>query len=186
MSWNGFPKRLATKLIQKFTPRADQIYNNSKNNHDDQTVQFRRIFMWLPYIAKRGTDLIHRFKLNVSRLLKGPRKFITYWDNTTTGCFVSCKDKTPKEFQSSVVYKFSCPGCAKAYRGKTDRCLYTRMKEHASTDNKSDIYKHINSCEQFQRVTDLLQLCTDEPNTEQFDLISFLLNNSHIIDRAQH
>ena len=150
MSWNGFPKRLATKLIQKFTPRADQIYNNSKNNHHDQTVQFRRIFM--------------RFKLKVLRLLKQPCKFIIYWDNTTTGCFVSCKDKTPKEFQSSVVYKFSYPGCAKAYIGKTDRCLYTRMKEHASTDNKSDIYKLMNSCEQFQRVTNLLQLCTDELN----------------------
>ena len=43
---------------------------------------------------------------------------------------------------------------------------------------QTDIYKHINSCEQFQRVTNLLQLCTDEPNTEQFDLTS--------IDRAQH
>ena len=38
MTWNGFPKRLATKLIQKFTPRANQIYNNSKNGHQDQTV----------------------------------------------------------------------------------------------------------------------------------------------------
>ena len=28
-------------------------------------------------------------------------------------------------------------------------------------------------------------MSTDEPNTEQFDLTSFLLNNSHIIDRAQ-
>ena len=34
MSWNSFPKKkLATTLIQKFTPRANQIYNNSKNNH---------------------------------------------------------------------------------------------------------------------------------------------------------
>ena len=93
MSWNGFPKRLATKLIQKFTPGADQIYNNSKNNHQDQTVQFRKIVVRLQYIGKRGTDLIHRFKLNVSRLLKEPYKFIIYWDNTTTGCFVSCKEK---------------------------------------------------------------------------------------------
>ena len=60
------------------------------------------------------------------------------------------------------------------------------MPLHASTDNKSEIYKHINSCKQFQHVTKLLQISTDEPNTEQFDLTSFLLNNSHIIDRAQH
>ena len=60
------------------------------------------------------------------------------------------------------------------------------MNEHASTGNNSEIYKHINSCEQFQHVSKLLQLSTDEPNTEQFDLTSFLLNNSHVIDRAQH
>ena len=53
--------------------------------------------------------------------------------HTTTGeapsvCFfVSCKDKTPEELQSSIVYKFSCPGCSKSYIGKTDRCLYTRL-----------------------------------------------------------
>ena len=69
---------------------------------------------------------------------------------------------------------------------KTDRCLYTRLNEHATTDTKSEIYKHINTCEHFKYLTNLLQLNTDEPNTEQFDMTSFLLNNSYIIDRAQH
>ena len=68
--------------------------------------------------------------------------------------------------------------------GKTDRPLYTRLNKHVSTDNKSD--KHINSCEQFKYVINLLKLRTDEPNAEQFDLTSFLPNNSYIIDRAQH
>jgi predicted RNA-binding Zn-ribbon protein involved in translation (DUF1610 family) len=115
-----------------------------------------------------------------------PNKFIVYWDTTTTGCFVSCKDKTPKEFQSSVVYKFSCPGCGKTYIGKTDRCLYTRLNEHAITDKNSEIYKHINTCEQFNYLTNLLQLNIDEPNTDQFNLTAFLLNNCNIIDRAKH
>jgi predicted RNA-binding Zn-ribbon protein involved in translation (DUF1610 family) len=100
--------------------------------------------------------------------------------------FVSCKDKTPKEFQSSVVYKFSCPGCGKTYIGKTDRCLYTRLNEHAITDKNSEIYKHINTCEQFNYLTNLLQLNIDEPNTDQFNLTAFLLNNCNIIDRAKH
>ena len=41
----------------------------------------------------------------------------------------------------------------------------------------------MNSCGQFKYVTNLLQLGTDEPNTEQFDLKSFLLSNSHTIDK---
>ena len=124
--------------------------------------------------------------LHGSRLLKEPCKFIIYRDNNTTGYFVSFKDKTPKVFQNSVVYKFSCPGCAKAYIGKTNRCLYTGLNEHATTDTKSEIYKHINACEHFQYLTNLLQLNTDEHNTEQLDMKSFFLNNSYIIDRAQH
>ena len=77
-------------------------------------------------------------------------------------------------------------GCAKTYIGKTDRCLYTRLNEHAITDKNSEIYKHINTCEQFNYLTNLLQLNIDEPNTDQFDLTAFLLNNCDIIDRAKH
>ena len=64
-------------------------------------------------------------------------------------------------------------------------CLDTRLHGYATTDNKSKIYKHINSCEQFTHLTDFLQLNMDEPNTEQFDPTLFLLNNCHIIDRAR-
>ena len=47
-------------------------------------------------------------------------------------------------------------------------------------------YKHINTCEQFNYLTNLLQLNIDEPNTDQFNLTAFLLNNCNIIDRAKH
>ena len=74
------------------------------------------------------------------------------WDTTTTNTFVSNKDKTPKEFQSSVVYKFSRPGCSQSYIGKTDRCIYTRLKEH-TTSKDLEIFKHTNTCEQFNSPT---------------------------------
>ena len=44
MSWNGFPKTLANKLIQKFTPNADQAFTSTSsniNNHiEDQRSKF--------------------------------------------------------------------------------------------------------------------------------------------------
>ena len=43
-------------------------------------------------------------------------------------CFIN---KTPKTYQSSVVYEFTCPGYNSRYIGKTDRCLYTRTKENS-------------------------------------------------------
>ena len=89
--------------------------------------------------------------------------------------------------QSSNVYKFSCPGCSKSYIGKTDGCLYTRLNEHAKTDKHSEIYKHINDCEHFTYITNLLKLNIDESDTnERFDLTLFLLHNSTILDKAKH
>ena len=100
---------------------------------------------------------------------------------------ISCKDKTPKEFLSSIVYTFSCPGCSKSYIGKTDRCLYTRPNEHATTDKSSEVHKHINNCEHFTYITNLLKLNIDESDAkEQFDLTLFLLHNSIILDKAKH
>ena len=87
---------------------------------------------------------------------------------------------------SSVVYKFSCPGCSHSYIGKTDRCLYTRLKEH-TTSTDAEIFKHINSCEHFSYLTNMLTLKTDEsqPNIV-VHLTNFLLNNTVIIDKAKH
>ena len=104
------------------------------------------------------------------QLLNTQCNIISYWDTMTTSCFVSCKDKTPKEFQSSIVDKFTCPGCFKSYMGNTDRCLYTRLNEHATSDKSN-----------------LLKLNIDESDTnEQFDLTLILLHNSIILNKAKH
>ena len=57
--------------------------------------------------------------------------------------------------QSSVVYKFVCPGCNASYIGKTDGCLYTPVNEHAKS---KEIYNHVNDCEHFEHVLSLLNL----------------------------
>ena len=69
--------------------------------------------------------------------------------------FTSQKDPIPKPYKNSVVYKFSCPGCSSSYIGKTDRCLYTRIKEHAKSD-KSEIFNHVHNCDEFQFIRTLL------------------------------
>ena len=149
------------------TPNSDQTLGdcNKKDNR-----QLPKVYIRLPYIGKRGTDLIRNFRTKMLRFLNTPCNIIVYWDIMTTSCFVSCKDKTPKEIQSFIVYKF-CPGCSKSYIGKTDRCLYTKLNEHVTTDKSSKVHK----------------LNIDEFDTkEQFDLTLFLLHNSIILDKAKH
>ena len=99
------------------TPNSEQTQGDS-NKKDNQ--QLPKVYIRLPYIGKRGTDLIRNFRIKKLRLLNTPCNMKIYWNTMTTSCFVSCKDKTPKEFQSFIVYKFSCPGCSKSYIGKTE------------------------------------------------------------------
>ena len=78
----------------------------------------------------------------------------------TTNCFKLFRVRTKhvyKDFQSSIVYKFSGSSGSKSYNGKTDRCIHTRFYELATTD-KSEIYKHINACEHFTYITSLMTL----------------------------
>ena len=102
----------------------------------------------LPFLGKYGTKLTKSFIRKISPLLKSPCKFIVNWKTTDANCFISLKDHTPKMYQSSVVYELKCPRCNANYVGKTDRCLYTRVKEHSCHDS-SEIYNHICSCNEF-------------------------------------
>jgi DNA-directed RNA polymerase subunit M/transcription elongation factor TFIIS len=114
--------------------------------------------------------------------LKLKCNFIINWKTTNSNSFLSNKDKTPAKYQSSVVYKFTCPGCK-----KTDRCFYTRIREH-SLDNKSEVFNHITSCEHFQHIKSILELYPDEETnpTQTCILSELIFTNSKIIDRSGH
>ena len=151
MSWNGFSCNLTNKLIHVFTSRVEMNNNTTHADagHTDSipTEQLPTIWMRLPFIGKHGNILKKKFTKKTRRLLKGPCKFVINWRTTNYNCFLSCKDKTPDEYKSSVVYEFSCPGCRSSYIGKTDLCVYTRIKEHSNSRNVDSI-KQLSKCQE--------------------------------------
>ena len=157
--------------------------NNAQESPSSQNPS--KIWISLPYIGKYGNTIAKRFINKTRRLPKGPCKFILHWRTTQTNCFLSCKDKTPNEYQSSVVYQFSCPGCKSSYNGKTDRCLFTRLKEHSTRDS-SEINAHINSCDHFQHIKTLQELTPDSSNTIDTNLTQLIFDNCKIIDKPDH
>ena len=170
-SWNGFPKRLTKNLLKQFAPKAT---NNLTNNHTDlltnnishlnESDNIPKIWIPLPFIGKRGITLLNNCTKKLRRLIKQPVKFATLWNTTTTNAFLGVKDITPKPLHSLVFYKFTCPGRSCSYIGKTDRCLQTRIKEHCHS-NDFKIYKHINSCDEFNLNSNLLlSLPFNEPS----------------------
>jgi predicted RNA-binding Zn-ribbon protein involved in translation (DUF1610 family) len=115
------------------------------------------------------------------------RPEVINWKTINSNVFVSCKDKTPKTYQSSVVYEFTCPGCNSTYIGKTDRCLYTRTKEH-SYHKESVIHQHLSTCEQFQHIIALLELYPDDDaKSDQTSIMAeHVFHNTKIIDKSNH
>ena len=107
--------------------------------------------------------------------------------NATTDAdsFVLFKDPTPKQYKNSFVYEFKCPGCNANYIGKTDRCLYTRIKEHSS-QNTSEVYNHIITFNEFNYIKNILQITTDDDTSINCSLTDLVFTNTKIIDKSRH
>jgi hypothetical protein len=82
------------------------------------------------------------------------------------------------------VYKFSCAGCSSSYIGKTDKCLYTRIKEHAKSD-KSEIFNHVHNCDEFQFIRTLLNFRSNMLDCNySTSLVDLIYSNCKVIDRS--
>lgn len=51
-------------------------------------------------------------------------EFLIFYKTSKLSFFTNTKDKTPFFYQSSVLYKFVCPGCRPSYIGKTKMMLF--------------------------------------------------------------
>ena len=111
------------------------------------------------------------------------------YQTTKLSYFTNTKDKTPSLSQSSVIYKFVCPGCKSCYVGKADRTLHERTKEHAyakgDKNEQSAIYEQLSLCTHYGHITYLFQIDTSSFNSNQFN-ISQIRDNTIILDRGSN
>ena len=138
-SWNGFLSRISHALIRRFSYDAlnknHTTANNSKGKDEAITI-----WLSIPYIGEKTSQLLRSFKRKLRRHLKNPNTHIKIREKTTKLCFyTNNKDKGPLLNKSHVVYKFSCPGCQSSYIGKSDRTHLSQTHEHAVTDKECDL-----------------------------------------------
>ena len=97
------------------------------------------------------------------------------------------KTKHQRSIKAHVVYEFKCPGCNANYVGKTDRCLYTRTKEHSYYDDSSETHNHICSCKEFNFIKNLLELSPyDEDSKIKCSLTDLIFTDTKIFDKSKH
>lgn len=177
LSWNGYYKNVAAKLIKKFTSG-----NNRSKSPTDPNVP--KVFIRLPYTGKQGDSVVNKTLKRLQKLINHPVKFIVIYNTRKAATFVSYKDHIPQPVRSFVVYEFKCPGCSSNYIGKTERCLFSRLEEHANSNTNSEIYSHLQNCECFHDLYNIVNIL-DQPTRAQLSA-HLLLRCTKVIDTSKN
>ena len=98
--------------------------------------------------------------------------------------FCPTKDKIPELQKSNVVYCIDCPGCNQSYVGKTDRCLFTCLKEHGSR-TEQPMYQHLINCDLFHESVAMLNVLDSNVN-EELHIYNAVFNNYRILAINHH
>jgi hypothetical protein len=162
-SWNGFPRSVANRLIDRFIKSSDNERAENKDDREEITLWFD-----VPYIGSTGDNLIKAFRKKITKLLdtKKKIKIQTIFKTSQLRDFASSKDKVPLLSKSNVVYEVCCPGCGASYVGKTERTIRERSIEHAWSDAESPMRNHLKTCTHFQHLYGILSIF-DENRAEE-------------------
>ena len=177
-SYNGFPKWIVDKTIK-------MANHQPTSNEDNQEQEPATLFLSLPYMGSQSEQIVKRTKKKLTRFLKEKVKINAFFKTTKLSFFTSNKDRIPLMSNSSVIYEYSCPGCAEKYIGKTESTLFNRTKEHAWCQKDSAIYQHFEQCEGWSHIKGLLSM--DDVDTDRRELqISTVRENTKVIRRADN
>ena len=116
-------------------------------------------------------------------------KFVLQHETTNLSYFTNTKYKLSLLSQSSVDYKFVCPGYTSSYIRKTERTLRERTEEHAYKNNnqkqQSTIYEHLLTCEHYNYIVDLFNVYNNPFNMNTFNICQ-IRNSTTVIDTANN
>ena len=183
-SYNGFPRWTVNKIIKEALSNQ-QKHQTTAEEQDQEEVH--SLYMFLPYAGREAEQVVIRCKKRLAMLFKKEVKvlFKIQFQATKLSFYTSNKDRIPLLSNSSLVYRFTCPGCSKSYIGKTETTLFNRTKQHGWCDKKSAVYNHLGSCPHWNEIVGLLQI-----NGEAIDTMNLQINavrdNTEIIRRSDN
>ena len=146
--------------------------NNTLSVSTDST----KIFFNLQYSGDTTERLVKSCIKKLYKYLKKDTniKFILCYKTTKMSFHTNTKEKTPLLSQSSLVYKFTCPGCSSSYVGKTERTLFKRTEEHTYPSKKkndqSAVFEHLSTSTHYDHIWDLSNLNIIEVHRRKFDV----------------
>ena len=132
---NTYPPFSIDKVIKKY---LDYKFSSNQNQLKDKSdVQYFR----LSYIG----NLSHHVKHKLSKFCKENINSKLVFNSFKIKTYFSYKNPIPDDYNSFLVYRFTCASCSSSYIGETCCRFKTRIEEHNKKDNKSHIFKHLRS-----------------------------------------
>ena len=104
---------------------------------------------------------------------------------------IKVKDTVPRSLRPSVVYKFNSAECNSAYVAETSRHLSTRVREHLSTDENSNIFKHLKTSDKCKKACKdscfiILHTASTNHQLKMKEALHILWEKSILNKQAQH
>ena len=140
-AWNGFPKRIANSIINT---------NKSKKANADSV----KIFFNLNYSGETAERMVKSSRKSSRKYIEVSNEklmFVIHYKTTKMSFFTNTKDKTPSLSQSSVVYKFTCPGCSCNYTVKPPNSGHLRVLTKVSAIRRCPLYRGFSKNRNFVR-----------------------------------
>ena len=185
-AWNGYPKHIVNSIVKRAL--HDKESNDIKGESATNTV---KIFIDLKFSGHTGDRIVKNCIKKPYKCFENEVtvKFVLHYQTTKLCYFTNNKDKTQSLDQSSVIYKFVCPGYKSCYVGKANHTIHERTKEHAYTkgskNGQSAIYEHLSSCSHYSHIGKLFKIDTNSFNSNQFN-VSKIRDSTITLDRGNN
>ena len=86
---------------------------------------------------------------------------------------------------SPWVPRYTCPGCAGTYIGKTNNTLWNRTIQHAWTQKDSSIYKHFGTCPEWKDLVGILEIGGVKVDKKELQ-INTVRENTKVLTKAKN
>ena len=102
----------------------------STQNTAQSTVPKKEPFIEFPFLGTMSSNLKQKLRICFKNSLPQCNIKIILKSTNRLSSLFGFKDVIPKEWQSHIVYKFSCGNCNVTYYGKTERHINVRSNEY--------------------------------------------------------
>jgi len=164
LNQNGFPSSLVLKHIHSY------LYNKYQPRPNTHLVSKKIAYFTFPFIGKRSVYLNKDLSTLINNFFPHIKLNFIFTNSFSISNLFPYKDKFPLQFQSGLVYLFTCACSQQAtYVGSTGRTLHSRYCSHAGISSRT--FSPLN-CKDPSPIRNHIDICGTPMQLKQFKVLA--------------